>query len=147
MVFTKKHLREIADTNAMKETVACCCEHLDAVKTGWESNNASVELALKERLTEVLVYVEEDDLAITTSNADFVVSNCINLLNTLSADTLAKNEHLVFDLIRTEVSRGATNEHELFVGLGESDALVVSDHRTCLHDFIGALAKDWVELP
>jgi hypothetical protein len=88
----------------VEETMACSCKHLDAIITTGESNNATVELALKERLTEVLVDVEKNDLAIATSDADLVVGDSFDLFDALGADTLAENEHLVLDLVGAEVS-------------------------------------------
>ena len=91
--------------------------------------------------------MEEYNLSIATSHTDLVMSNCLNALDSLSTYRLGENKHSVLDLVRAEVSTGATNKHELFVGLGESDALVVSNHCPRLHQLIWALSMHGVKTP
>jgi len=61
--------------------------------------DASVKLALKQRLAEVLINMEEHDLTISSSNADFVVGYSFDALNSLGAHRLRKYKHLVFNLV------------------------------------------------
>ena len=80
--------------------------------------------------------MEQDDLAISSTDADLVVSDCLDALDTLCTDRLTEDKHLVLHLIRAEISRGASNKHEFFIWLGESNALVVSYHSSSLHHLV-----------
>lgn len=147
MVFSQQQVRKVANSDSVKESLARGSQHLYSIKASAQPNDATVELGLQQRLAEVLVDMEQDNLAIATSDADFVVGHCLDASNALGTDRLAKNEHSVFDLIGAEVTRGGPHEHEFFVGLGEGDALVVSDHGSGLHDLVSALAGQRVEGP
>jgi len=48
--------------------------------------------------------MEQYDLAITTSNADFIRCDCLDAFDALSADVLCKDHQFVLDLEATEVS-------------------------------------------
>ena len=98
MIFCQQHLGEIADSQSVDKTLIGCGEHLNAVLTSTETLDTSVELTLHQRLAEVLVNVEEHNLTVTTSNAYLVICNSLDSFNTLSANRLAEDEHLVLDL-------------------------------------------------
>jgi len=91
--------------------------------------------------------MEQDDLPISTTNTDLVFCNCLDAFDSLGADGLTENEHSIFDLEGAEVSRLGSSEQELFVGLGECHASVISNHGSSLHRFILALAGVWVQRP
>lgn len=48
--------------------------------------------------------MEEDDLTVTSSNAYFIISYSLNVLDSLSADRLREDEHLILDLEGAEVT-------------------------------------------
>ena len=72
--------------------------------------------------------MEQYDLTITTTNTYLVVGNSLDRFDTLSADRLTKNEHLIFDLIGTEITRFGSNEEEFLIWFGEGHASVISYH-------------------
>ena len=61
--------------------------------------------------------MEKDYLPIATAHTDLVVCDRLDTLDALGTHRLAKYEHSVLNLIRTEVSRGASHKHEFFVWL------------------------------
>ena len=85
--------------------------------------------------------MEKNNLAVTTTHCNLVMSNSLYALNTLSTDTLGKNEHFVFDLVGAEISRSGTNEQKFFVWFGKGHAGVISYHGSSLHNIVicGAL--------
>lgn len=147
MIFCQQHLREVADSQSVNETLIGCGKHLNTILTSTETLNTSIELTLHQGLAEILVNVEQHNLTVTTSNAYLVIGNCLDSFNTLSANRLTEDEHLVFDLERAEVTRLSSGKQELLVWLRESHAGIVSDHSSCLHGFVFALAKCWIKRP
>lgn len=147
MVFGKQNLGEVTHSNSVHETLVCSCEHLNSVKRCWKSYNSSIELALKKRLAEVLVNMEKNNLSISSSNTDFVVSDCVNALDSLGTNWLRENKHFVLYLVWAKVTAAASNKHELFIWLWESHALVVSYHRSGLNLLVWTLTLNWVQRP
>jgi hypothetical protein len=109
--------------------------------------DASVKLALKQRLAEVLINMEEHDLTISSSNADFVVGYSFDALNSLGAHRLRKYKHLVFNLVWAEISWSTAYVQKLFVWLRESHALVISDHGIGLDKLVRALSMQGIKCP
>ena len=92
-------------------------QHLDAIGARAKALDAAIELTLHERLAEVLVDVEEDHLAIATTDADLIVSDRLDALDALSAHRLTEYKHFVFDLEALEISGLGSNEEEFLVWL------------------------------
>ena len=63
--------------------------------------------------------MEKDYLSISTADANFVISNCLNALDALCAYILCENHNLVLDLEATEVTALSTSKQELFSGLAK----------------------------
>jgi hypothetical protein len=63
--------------------------------------------------------MEKDYLSITTADANFVTSNCLNALDALCAYILCENHNLVLNLETTEVAALSTSKQELFSGLAK----------------------------
>ena len=129
MVLTEEHFGEIRDPHPIDEPLISGSQDLNAILTRREPMNASKQLGLKQGLAELLIHMEEDDLSVTSSNADFISSDCLNALDTLSADILGKDKQLVFNLEAAEVSRLSTSKEKLLVILGEDQTTVISDER------------------
>jgi hypothetical protein len=64
--------------------------------------------------------MEKDYLSITTTDANFVISNCLNAFDALCAYILCENHNLVLNLETTEVATLSTSKQELFRGLAEN---------------------------
>ena len=91
--------------------------------------------------------MEEHDLAITSTDANFVVGYCLNIFNTLGTNRLRKNKHFVFNLERTEISRFSSCKQKLLVWLRESKTSVISHHGSSLHQLILARSLHWIQWP
>jgi len=147
MVLCKQHVREVAYSNSIKEALASGGQELNSVKTCAQPLDASIELGLKKRLAEVLINVEQDYLPVSSAYTDLVMCDSLNALDSLGTHRLTEDKHFVFDLVRAEVSRVTSYKHKFFVGLREGDALVISDHGSGLHHFVGTLALKRVKGP
>ena len=106
-----------------------------------------MKLGLHKWLAEVLINVEQNNLAVTTTNTDLIVRHSLNGFDTLGTNWLTKNEHFVFDLVRTEISRFGSDKEEFLIWFGESHALVVSDHGSSLHHFVTGCPQISIKLP
>lgn len=109
--------------------------------------NTSIDLGLKKSLTALLVNVEKNNLAITTTNCDFVMTDSLDGSHTKSTDILSVNEVPAFDLEAAELSGAGTGEQEFFSRLGESHASVFTDHTTSINWFLFHLTVSRVKLP
>jgi len=58
MIFSQEHLREVADSDSIHKTLAGSSKHLNSINAIAQSLDASKKLALKKRLTEVLINME-----------------------------------------------------------------------------------------
>lgn len=86
-------------------------------------------------MAEILIDVEQNNLAITTADTDFIIGNCLNTFDTLSAYILCENQNLVFDLEAAEISTLCTSEKEFLGWLTESKAAVISDKGSSVNEF------------
>jgi hypothetical protein len=104
MVLSKKHLCEVTDSKSIEETLICGSQHLHSILTCAKTLDTAIELSSHQALAEVLINMEQHNLSITTSNADFVMSYSLNAFDTHCANRLTENKHLVLDLERAELS-------------------------------------------
>jgi len=104
-------------------------------------------LALHQRLAEVLVNVEKDHLTISTTNANLVVSNCLDILDALSTNGLRENKHFVLDLERAKITGLGSGKQKFLVWLRESQEGVVSHHGSCWQKLIFASALIRIQRP
>mmetsp|Transcript_16438 Transcript_16438/g.27882 ORF Transcript_16438/g.27882 Transcript_16438/m.27882 type:complete len:382 (-) Transcript_16438:473-1618(-) len=147
VVLREQHLAEVADPDSIEEALVGGRQHLHAILTRAEALDRAVELRLHERLAEILVDVEEHDLAVAAAHADLVLGHRLDVLDALGADRLAEDEHLVLHLEATEVAGLGAREEELLVGLGEGEAGVVAHHGPGLHRLVLATAGHGVKRP
>ena len=104
-------------------------------------------MSLHERLAEVLVNMEQNNLTITTTNTDFIIGNNLETLDTLSAYWLGENKHLILNLEWAEVSWPGSSEQEFFIWFWECEACVVSYHCSSLDSLIFTGTKWWIKRP
>jgi len=79
--------------------------------------DAAKDLGFEERLAEISIYVEKDNLAVASSNAYFVIRYCLDSFYPLGADVLSEHENAVLDLETAEISRLGAHEQVLLVWL------------------------------
>jgi hypothetical protein len=79
--------------------------------------------------------VEQNDLPVTTTDTDFIISNCLNAFNALSADILRENKYFILHLETAEVSTLSASEKELLAWLAESQATVISNECASIDQF------------
>jgi hypothetical protein len=48
--------------------------------------------------------MEQHDLSITTTDTDFVISNCLNAFYTLSTNILSEDHNFIFNLEAAEIT-------------------------------------------
>jgi hypothetical protein len=84
--------------------------------------------------------MKQYDLAITTAHAYFVISNCLDAFNTLSANILCEDQNLVFDLEAAEITTLCSGKQEFFCRLAEGETRIISHKGPSIN-------KLWLHLP
>lgn len=78
-------------------------------------------------MTEVLINVEQNDLAISTAYTYFVIRNCLNAFDALGANILSEYHDFIFHLEAAEVTALSTCEKEFLCRFAEHQACVVAN--------------------
>ena len=78
-------------------------------------------------MTEVLVYMEQNDLSITTTDTDFIISNCLNAFYSLSTNILGEDHNFIFNLEAAEITTLGSCKQEFFIRFAEDQAWIVTD--------------------
>jgi len=147
VVFTKQHLGEVTHSNSINKTFVSGCNHLNSIRTCTKSMNTTINLGLKKSLTALLIDVEKYNLSITTTNCDFIMSNCLDSSDTESAHILSIDKQATFDLEAAELSRASTSKQEFFSWLWEGHAWVFTNHTSSIEGLLFHLTVSRVKLP
>ena len=82
----------------MEKTLTSSSQHLHSVRACAKALDGAIELDAHKGLAEVLVDVEKNHLTVSSTNADLVFGNCLDAFDSLGADRLSEDKHLVLDL-------------------------------------------------
>ena len=94
-----------------------------------------------------MVGVKENNLAITTANADLLRRDSDDISDSESHQVNGKDKHLVLHLESNKISRSSSTVKIVFSTLGVSHASVLSHHTSSAYQFVRALSSDRIELP
>ena len=98
MGFTEEHLREVRGSDSIDETLIRSSHQLSAVRGAGETVHRTEILCFHNGRCVLMVGVKENDLAVTTANADLLRRDRNNVSHAKSHQVDGKDKHLVLYL-------------------------------------------------
>ena len=147
MGFTEEHLREVRSSDSIDEALIRSSHQLSTVRGARETVHRTEILCFHNGRCVLMVGVKENDLAVTTANADLLRRDSDDVSDSESHQVNGKDKHLVLHLESNKISRSSSTVKIVFSTLGVSHASVLSHHTSCTDQFVRALSSDGVELP